>query len=138
MFVFFTCDSHFRSHQEFSYIHTDDPHCLTLLSRRSGIASTTLTQHVNAYKGLRCSITDYISVGRMLYSICVRTLTLKFLTLSRSGERMRLLCTHLVLAHILLEGTLFSLNIGKIHISLTWKLNLSSVVTSRGVSALLS
>ena len=52
----------------------------------------------------------------MLYSICVRTLTLKFLTLSRSGERMRLLCTHLVLAHILLEGTLFSLNIRKIHI----------------------
>ena len=97
-----------------------------------------LTQHVNAYKGLQCSITDYISVGRMLYSICVRTLTLKFLTLSRSGERMRLLCTHLVLAHILLEGTLFSLNIGKIHISLTWKLNLSNVVTSRETSAELS
>ena len=50
----------------------------------------------------------------MLYSICVRTLTLKFLTLSRSDERMRFeLCTHLVLAHILLKGTLFSLNIGK-------------------------
>ena len=105
VFVFFTCDSHFRSHQEFSYIHTSDPHCLTLLSRRSGIDSRPLSHNMSIMLtrriamltyGLLDCCTDYISVGRMLYSICVRsTLTLKFfLTLSRNDERMRLLCTH--------------------------------------------
>ena len=61
--------------------------------------------------GLDC--TDYISVGRMLYSICVVRSNSEVLTLSRNDERMRLLCTHLVSAHILVEGALFSLNMGK-------------------------